>query len=157
MICLPPSRWLLLAIWLLWRQNCLQQLAALQLINSCVLQSSVAGPEKKLEKAIDLAYTCTTLVHVQLCSHVRPAWLCGAYSVNSSSTVAWMTPRHGLHLYFYLLSCTCYSKNNVMFLLSVECRFQRYPGWPSKIDKSNGAGTPKTDLAIGTNERGSRR
>ena len=41
-----------------------------------------------------------------------------------------MTPRHGLHLYFYLLSCTCYSKNNVMFLLSVECRFQRYQGWP---------------------------
>ena len=37
---------------------------------------------------------------------------------------------HGLHLYFYLLSCTCYSKNNVMFLLSVECRFQRYQGWP---------------------------
>ena len=30
---------------------------------------------------------------------------------------------------FYLLSCTCYSKNNVIFLLSVECQFQRYQGW----------------------------
>ena len=46
---------------------------------------------------------------------------------------------HGLHLNFYLLSCTCYSKTNVMFLLSVECRFQRYQGWPG-LTKSNGAG-----------------
>ena len=29
---------------------------------------------------------------------------------------------------FYLLSCTCYSKNIVIFLLSVECRFQQYQG-----------------------------
>ena len=29
---------------LIWKQNCLQ-LAALQLVSSCVLQSSVAGPE----------------------------------------------------------------------------------------------------------------
>ena len=51
MICLPPS----------------------QLVNSYVLQSSVAGPEKKLKKAIDLAYTLayTTLVYVQLCSHAQ--------------------------------------------------------------------------------------
>ena len=40
------------------------QVAALQLVSSFVLQNSVPGPEKKLEKAIDLAYT--TLMHVQL-------------------------------------------------------------------------------------------
>ena len=64
-IYLPPSRWLLLAIWTPLKTN----LTALQLVSSCVLQSSVAGPEKKLEKAIDLAYS--TLVHVQLCSHAQ--------------------------------------------------------------------------------------
>ena len=31
-------------------------MAALQLVSSFVLQNSVTGPEKKLEKAIDLAY-----------------------------------------------------------------------------------------------------
>ena len=44
-------------------------MAALQLVSSFVLQNSVTGPEKKLEKAIDLAYT--TLMHVQLCSHAH--------------------------------------------------------------------------------------
>ena len=45
-------------------------MAALQLVSSSVLQNSVTGPEpKKLEKAIDLAYT--TLMHVQLCSHAH--------------------------------------------------------------------------------------
>ena len=38
-------------------------------MSSFVLQNSVTGPEKKLEKAIDLAYT--TLMHVQLCSHAH--------------------------------------------------------------------------------------
>ena len=40
----------------------------------------MAGPEEKFEKVIDLAYT--TLVQW------RPAWLCGAYSVNSSLLAA---------------------------------------------------------------------
>ena len=53
---------------LLWRQNC-PQVAALELVSSFVLQNSVTGPEKKLEKAIDLAYT--TLMHVQLCSNAH--------------------------------------------------------------------------------------
>ena len=53
-------------------------MAALQLVSSFELQNSVTCPEKKLEKAIDLAYT--TLTHVQLCCsdyvvstlHTRP-------------------------------------------------------------------------------------
>ena len=58
---------------------------------------------------------------------------------------------HGLHLYFFIaLNCTCYSKNNVIFLLSVECRFQRYQGWPG-LTKSNGDGT---HLVIGTMSEG---
>ena len=51
-----------------WRQT-YPQVAALQLVSSFVLQNSVTCPEKKLEKAIDLA--CTTLMHVQLCSHAH--------------------------------------------------------------------------------------
>ena len=50
-------------------KNC-PQVADLQLVSSFV-QNSVTGPEKKLEKAIDIAYT--TLMHVQLCSHAGPA------------------------------------------------------------------------------------
>ena len=42
------------------------QVAALQLVSSFVLQNSVTGPEKKLEKAI--AYTACV---VQLCSHAH--------------------------------------------------------------------------------------
>ena len=44
-------------------------MAALQLVSLFEQQNSVTGPEKKLEKAIDLAYT--TLTHVQLCSHAH--------------------------------------------------------------------------------------
>ena len=38
-----------------------------------------------------------------------------------------MTPQSWTSFIFYFPCC---SKNNVMFLLSVECRFQRYQGWP---------------------------
>ena len=53
----------------------------------------------------------------------------------------------GLHLYFYLLSCTCYSKNNVMFLSALNDRFQRYQGWPG-LTKSNGAGIYELTIFI---------
>ena len=42
----------------------------------------------------------------------------------------------GLHLIFIFLVVHV----TAMFLLSVECRFQRYQGWPG-LTKSNGAGT----------------
>ena len=113
---------------LLWRQNC-PQVAALELVSSFVLQNSVTGPEKKLEKAIDLAYT--TLMHVQLCSNAHLImWLahcilCKQQLISCRLQLAYMysvavliipmqlarsyscmtSPRHQ-HLWCYFLFCS---------------------------------------------------
>ena len=90
------------------------------LLTSESMHMAIAGDLTPLKTKLFTAAGCLT----------TSKFVCTTEQRDSSSTVAWMTPRHGLHLYFYLLSYTCYSKNNVMFLLSVECRFKRYQGWP---------------------------
>ena len=59
-----------------------------------------------------------------LFTHVHPCNQRGHYQ--PQQWLEWLLS-HVLHLYFYLHVT---AKNNVMFLLSVECRFQRYQGWP---------------------------
>ena len=66
-----------------------------------------------------------------LFTHVHPCNQRGHYQ--PQQWLEWLLS-HVLHLYFYLHVT---AKNNVMFLLSVECRFQRYQGWP-ELTKSNG-------------------
>ena len=108
-------------------------MAALQLVSSFLLQNSVTGPKKKLEKAIDLAYT--TLMHVQFCSHAHLImWLAHcilckqqlilhlAYMYSVAVLIipmqlarSYTSPRHQ-HLWCYFLLGMCFIKGFTVHL-----------------------------------------